>query len=809
MALGIVSATDIEMRVQAGECTRTVRPTTPGPHKALQLPEIVQLILAYAVAQPLDPPPLIAGANNMHIRPSDRWMTQWWLPLLVCKSWYLLGQELCLQEISWNHEHDRPPNGVLPPMRKRGLQRFVLHAPDSWFLHETLRAVLNETIDNLVLQLVGDDSPKTADASSSSSGSSSNSSSGTSAAALDEVSRRPSSVTVQPIREEWRRRQNCTLRELSFRGDFSYSGELCRFLNNNTVAQSLTLLELSYAHGHLYFEFDITSLFGSSTDGSVKQTVSPSGDSAQATTTTMTTHLLISRIHLAQVPSEWTPSQPSMLKTLRMSRIKTDNSSLETLLAGLCGPCLEDLEVTMIALPPQEQLTYPTRPYLQNPSTLRRIAETCPRLFAVQLQQTLETRAFDALRGIYNYFPMIQQASLVSSKGHMPEMSGLYQMTRHLTRLFISTKALQASREIHDFLCSDVAEPLEELYLKGALYAVNLIMPRSVSLSSSTAATTTNTATANASSSSNATSGSSSGSDPDQRLWKCRHLQILTVGFESHSPEGYVRDYDADAQSRQIFAFLVTHCPKLRFLDLKYVSNNGSSSNGNNNSNSSSNNGPSAMTPETGLCFLSRLPDLERLVLRTSGFRCRVRSIPSASGLSSSLTSPSTLSLATHSVLPYSALPLPASSSLIPSLTRSRTLSAQDSTRWFLPASDPSTDDHSSSGGGFSSLKLCRRVAKLDGARGHFGRRYGQGILQPVTTKEDHTFGGKGHNRWLSGSQSQQQPHQEIVAGACWRKLSMLMVQYCGFHGDDQVEIEQEVQLFGQLMPSVKVIFAK
>ncbi|KAF9967266.1 hypothetical protein BGZ73_000629 [Actinomortierella ambigua] len=428
MALGIVSAADVEMRVREDECMRTVRPPAPGPHRALQLPEVVRLILAYAVAQPLDPPPLISGSNKLHIRPNDRWMTHWWLPLLVCKAWYFLGQSLLLHEISWNHEdhiHNSPCGAQLPTDKKD-------------------RASPSSTV-----------------------------------------------VMPDPVRQGGRR-PACTLRELSFRGDFTYSGELYRFLTNKTIAQSLTLLELSYAHGHRYFELDITMFFESNIGGggrSVNRELSMFNDNHgqiivnnnnndsndnndnnmqyKALILPHLQHLLIERIHLAHVPPEWKPSQPSLLKTLRMSRIKTDNVSLETLLAGLCGPWLEDLEVTMIALPPQEQLTYPTRPYLQNPATLRRIAETCPRLFAVRLQQTLETRAFDALRGIYNYFPTVQQASLVCSKGHLPEISGLYQMTRHLTKLFITTKALQASREIHDFLCSDVAEPLEELYLKG------------------------------------------------------------------------------------------------------------------------------------------------------------------------------------------------------------------------------------------------------------------------------------------------------------------------------------------------------
>ncbi|KAG0223839.1 hypothetical protein BGW41_005351 [Actinomortierella wolfii] len=715
MALEIVSAPIVELGVLADQRTRLAKPAL-GPHQALQLPEVVRLILKYAVAQPLDRLPQISGSNGI----------------------------------------------------------FVLYSPDTWFLRDASRAALNSTIDNIINHLAGN-SFETALAFNPTHPA-------TPASTTSVAAENPR--ILYPI--ENKRRASCTLRELSLRGDFTFVNELSRFLNNITIAQSLTLLELAYEGTDRYLELNITLLFGSigafaaeadlpSSSGGLRH-ITESGSMLQLNSAPLLPHLqhlLIRRVHLTDVPAEWTPYQPSLLKTLRMSQIKTNNTSLETLLNGLCGPWLENLEVTMIALPPEEQLTYPTRPYLQNPATLRRIAETCPRLREVKLQKTLETRTFEALQEIYTYFPLAQQATLVICRGYNLDRAEQYQMNRHLTTLRIHTFAGQATTEIHAFLCSDLAESLEELYLLGAgntQYGANLLMPRTSAVSTV-----------------NGNSGNSHGCNNDvalgQPIWKCRRLKMLTIGLERSTPEGYTYGYEPDAAMRQIFAFLVIHCPKLNFLEISCSFE--------------------TMSPETGFCFLSRLADLERLVLGALSFRCRVRSVPS--GLSSNHSLPSSSS----------------GSTLIPLLARSRTPSAQDSTRWMVTASDSLQDEHELGGGGgvgLSSLKLCRRIAKLDSPRGHFDQPYGQGILWPMV--KDEQIGNKNiHMNVDSGKVAKGafarsrlrsgQQRQEIPSEACWRKLNFLMVRHVGFHGDNFENMNDEVMLFGRQMPTVKTIFAK
>ncbi|KAG0235914.1 hypothetical protein BGW42_004560 [Actinomortierella wolfii] len=772
MALEIVSAPIVELGVLADQHTRLAKPAL-GPHRALQLPEVVRLILKYAVAQPLNRLPQISGSNGMYVHPSDKWVEQWWTPLLVCKTWYFLCQDLILNEISWNHDQDTSLDKLSTP--RRGLRRFVLYSPDTWFLRDASRAALNSTIDNIISHLAGNSFE-------------------TVLAFNPTHPATPASTTsvatdnpriLYPI--ENKRRASCTLRELSLRGDFTFVNELSRFLNNITITQSLTLLELAYEGTDRYLELNITLLFGSigafaaeadlpSSSGGLRH-ITESGSMLQLNSAPLLPHLqhlLIRRVHLTDVPAGWTPCQPSLLKTLRMSQIKTNNTSLETLLNGLCGAWLENLEVTMIALPPEEQLTYPTRPYLQNPATLRRIAETCPRLREVKLQKTLETRTFEALQEIYTYFPLAQQATLVICRGYNLDRAEQYQMNRHLTTLRIHTFAGQATTEIHAFLCSDLAESLEELYLLGAgntQYGANLLMPRTSAVSTV-----------------NGNSGNSHGCNDDvalgQPIWKCRRLKMLTIGLERSTPEGYTHGYEPDAAMRQIFAFLVIHCPKLNFLEISCSFE--------------------SMSPETGLCFLSRLADLERLVLGALSFRCRVRSVPS--------------SLSSNHSLPSSS----SGSTLIPLLARARTPSAQDSTRWMVTASDSLQDEHELGGGGggvgLSSLKLCRRIAKLDSPRGHFDQPYGQGILWPMV--KDEQFGNKNiHMNVDSGKVAKGafarsrlrsgQQRQEIPSEACWRKLNFLMVRHVGFHGDNFENMNDEVMLFGRQMPTVKTIFAK
>ncbi|KAG0225458.1 hypothetical protein BGW41_004695 [Actinomortierella wolfii] len=385
-------------------------------------------------------------------------------------------------------------------------------------------------------------------------------------------------------------------------------------------------------------------------------------------------HFMLRQVELATLPEDWALSEPPLLKSFCLNHVRMNETTLDALLRNFCHKDLKRLVLLSLVNPGSPTIGTRDQHLVVTEERIMTIAVLSPHLQTIMTNQPSGEEALESLDRVRAAFPHATELAASHLTSVHDPVPAIFKVDQHLTRLEITLSTCWDRHEFptpafHAFLCSDKARHLKQLHAPMVKYDAEYL-------------------------------------DPQRRTeWTCRGLELLALGFlpkESH-------DRFSAASSRSMFGFLATMCPRLRYLEIERAH--------------------LVASPESGLCFLSRLEELEELVLRTKYFYHW-----------------GDYDLTSRPIPPWWASREP---------TLLQQLKHQD------------------------SLGLCRTVSQRDAMGGHFGTLRGKGVLW------------KNHNHTTTAAITEAETtttttksaSTKLSSGACWHKLKKICIQL-----DEEIE---------------------
>ncbi|KAF9167032.1 hypothetical protein DFQ26_006050 [Actinomortierella ambigua] len=324
---------------------------SPTPYRALEIPEVLNHILGYALSLAFT---CITDAidHNLDPRCSRRAVRmtrrrRLWI-LMVCRRWYQIGRRISLRVLHWDMSTLPDAEWARPLLKSHRLvctfdisQRVPRDAIPSSISHHRERERENYA-DELVVSLAEHldlDRP---------------------ASTMIEAQASGVGVGTRTPSHKNKRLSKPSLTDLCMTGFFDTHTHLPQILSIPTLHQNLTLVSLHFTN---FTEFDVTQFFESEVGEDPPSNVvdptqgieegldwQPSSHSharpRQFPPLPNLQHLLLFDVTMPAIPPTWRLKGSPQLRSLCLERARGQRGRLETFLRPVCGPMMEHLRIS-------------------------------------------------------------------------------------------------------------------------------------------------------------------------------------------------------------------------------------------------------------------------------------------------------------------------------------------------------------------------------------------------------------------------------------------------------------------------------
>ncbi|KAG0268535.1 hypothetical protein DFQ27_006451 [Actinomortierella ambigua] len=269
------------------------------------------------------------------------------------------------------------------------------------------------------------------------------------------------------------------LRELLLAGAFTVESELTSLLALQNMTRNLTLLDLQFSS---HQTLDI-QLFFSPMSSLSSSSSSSSSSMATTFLLPNLKHFMLRQVDLVPLPEEWVLPKPPRLKSFCLNHARMDGATLDALVRSFCYDGLERLVLLSLVEPGSTTIGTHDRHLVVTEARISTITLLAPRLKTVMVNQPTGEQALTSLidhfRATFPHADELATSHLTSVHDPVP---AIFKVNSCLTRLEITLSTCWDRHEFptptfHAFLCSHHARHLQELHAPMVKYDAEYLEP--------------------------------------------------------------------------------------------------------------------------------------------------------------------------------------------------------------------------------------------------------------------------------------------------------------------------------------------